>query len=213
MSFAGLKRAKLTERGEYFTPGVYRIAIERTLFKDTRNGDAWIVEARVIESNREAVLGENPKHENPPAPVGSKRTWFQGFKDKDVAMNSIFAFLVAVMGLDSKKDKAFIEGEFQDAAEDIAEAATGEDNVLEDFEVGLNVVQTTTKKGTEFSRHDFRPLPMTKKPTIKEVLKGQKPTYVRGEADEDEEEPIEGPDGEWVTPDDPRYGKLKKAKK
>ena len=50
--FAGLKDAKVTERGVFMNPGKYKVRVKKALMKATRSsGDAFILEFTIEESN------------------------------------------------------------------------------------------------------------------------------------------------------------------
>lgn len=148
--FKGLRNASVFERGVYLKAGGdYLLEIEKCLVKETRkSGYGFIVELKVLESKGPDVN-----------PVGSKATWFQSLRDKNVAFGAIKEFMYAVLGLDlaNAADKKMIEETIDPQIEQMMEEAIegGKFN-------GLQVrVQTSSKltaaKQVNFTVHTWRP--------------------------------------------------------
>ena len=145
-AFAGLRDAKTYEQGSYLSEGRYTLKICKSLVKDTRkSGSAFIVEAEILAST------------NPACPVGSKGTWFQGLKDKDVAFGAIKQFLYAVVGLDPSNDadKKTIKDEIDPNIEDLMDEAVTT-NSLAGETVNVEVKNKLTKAGKNFSQHNWQ---------------------------------------------------------
>lgn len=142
---AGLKDAKTFGQGTFLDPGLYGLEITTCLLKPLRTGGhAFIMETKVLESS-------NPKH-----PVGSKASWFQGFKEREVAFGSIKLAFYAVLGLDAVKDKEKIEKDVDPVIETMFAKVVTE-NIFAGKKVSCQVSMKKTKKGLDFSLHTFSP--------------------------------------------------------
>ncbi len=209
MGFAGLSKATLVEKGEWFEEGEYRFRINRVVFKKTRKaGESVFIEGTVLTSK--PLDGSDIE----PAPVGSKRTHMISGKDEDLRDNNCLSFLAGVLALDSKKDAAYIEEKFKKGGEaaQLMDAAVGEDNALEGVEVNVKVKNIKTKTGGDFSLHLYSGVeyPAGQRPTVADLVKGNKPTYGAQEAPKPKAatptpEVPKLVDGVWVTPDMPNY--------
>jgi hypothetical protein len=149
-AFSGIKDAKLFERGRFFAPNFAGVVeVERTISKNAlRAGPSFIVEVRVLESNKP------DEH-----PVGSKGTWFQKLTDKVVAFPSIKGWAAAVLGYETPKE---VEEELSPILEDVLDSAVknpdSSDPKLNPFvgrKVALVTTQVKTQRGLDFTRHDW----------------------------------------------------------
>lgn len=145
--FSGIEKAEISEKGKYISPGfVGKMRVRRTLAKDSiKSGLAFIVEFDVLESNHD-------DH-----PVGSSATWYQKMMDKTVAFPAIKAFVAAASGvnLGDREAMAEINAEMESILD---EATTNEtSNALVGQEVKLETFSTKTKKGHDFTRHNWLP--------------------------------------------------------
>lgn len=144
--FSGLSSAKVFERGVYLNPGNYTLQIENCLVKETRkSGNGFIVEMTVLSADGE---GANP--------VGSKATWFQSLKDKDVAFGAIKEALYAFLGYDYSTQKEEIAKDIDPNIESLIEEAITK-NALKGSKVGCTVKMKKTQKGLDFSQHHWSP--------------------------------------------------------
>lgn len=142
--FAGMNHATMSQKRPYLTEGNYRVRIDRMLFKATRGkGDALIAEVTVVES-------DNPAH-----PVGSQRSWYQSFADKDIGGGAAREFTLAVLGYNPMGDPASF------AAVD-TETALGQavdvGNTFAGREVLVACMQIMTKRNTPFTKHAWSPV-------------------------------------------------------
>jgi hypothetical protein len=146
----GMESAKIFERGKFMAGNFAGVVeIKKTLAKATRGaGIAFIVEMEIISTN----LPE--EH-----PIGSKATWFQKMQDKDVAFSSILAWAAACVGYDPQRQKAQIEAELAPELKETMKHATDnpDSNDFIGIQLVLETVKVKTKKGTDFTRYDFRP--------------------------------------------------------
>lgn len=146
--FDGIGDAELFERGKFLV-GNFRglLEVKRTIAKETRNsGTGFIVEFEVHETNNPA---EHAK--------GSKCTWFQKM-GVDGAQSSVKAWAAAVCGFAShEKDR--IEKELSPHLAQTLEHATDNpaDNDLTGQFVRVETMMVVTKKGNDFTRHDWSP--------------------------------------------------------
>lgn len=145
--FSGIDKAEISEKGKYIAPGfVGKLRVRRTLAKDSiKSGLAFIVEFDVLETN----LDEHP--------VGSSATWYQKMTDKTVAFPSIKAFVAAASGV-HMGDRDAMQEISQEMEDILDEATTNEtDNALVGQEVRVETFSTKTKKGFDFTRHNWLP--------------------------------------------------------
>lgn len=144
-AFAGLQSAQVFEKGVFLETGVYSLQIDKVILKDTRkSGSALIAEAIILESN-------NPKY-----PVGSKASWFQSLRDKDVAFGAIKQFIYSVLGKELPRDKEEITTKIDPNIEALIVRAV-EENCLRGAKVRVQVTNKKTQKGLDFSAHLFYP--------------------------------------------------------
>lgn len=154
--FKGLRNAAVFERGVYLSPGQYELQIDKCLIKDTRkSGIGFIVEATVTKTSDEK------NH-----PVGSKCTWFQGMRDKDVAFGSLKLFLYAALGLVYGRDKEKIAEKVDPNIESILYKACEKSDLVPEGENALKgtkvavrtYMKKTVAKGLDFTNHEWSPI-------------------------------------------------------
>ncbi len=145
-SFKGAKGMTISGQGVYFTPGVDCILrIEKTHIFPARKGDMYIVEGVIVE-------GGNAEH-----PVGARRSWLQGLKDKDIAFRAVKAFCIAALGLSMKRsedDKKIAQ--FEEECETVLEASAVE-NIFKGHTVRLETTNKPTRAGQDFTLHVWSP--------------------------------------------------------
>jgi hypothetical protein len=154
--FDGIGNAETFERGKFFPPGFRGVVVvERTIAKESvKSGVGFIVECRVVDVTRAGEEG----HEKSPVVVGEKRTWWQGMTDKTVAFPALKAWAAAMAGytLDQTDE---IENDVAPELERMMTEATNNpaDNDLVGVSVNLETWNKKTKKGTDFTVHDWTP--------------------------------------------------------
>jgi len=143
---SGLKNAKTFERGAYLGVGAYQLQIGKFVLrageKATRkSGDALIVEFEVKRTS-------NPAH-----PVGSKATWYQSLKDKDVAYGAIKEFLYAVLKAETKEQQALVDETIEKVLDDAID-----NGKLNGFVVDVQTsMKKTAGRGLDFTVHAWSP--------------------------------------------------------
>jgi len=140
----GVGKAELFEKGKYLNPGLYVLAVKKTIFKSTRkSGDAFIVEFEVLESSDE----ENHA-------VGSTCTWYQGLRDKEVAFPAIKDFMRNLLGI-NPDDKAAMQ-EFADGIDKMLHQAINNPDLFEGTRIRVETYMIKTKaKGLDFTVHKW----------------------------------------------------------
>jgi hypothetical protein len=89
IDWSQIAQAPIFERGNYFSPGRYKLHLLRCLSKQTqKSGVAFITEFEVLES-------DNPAH-----PIGSKGTYFVKMVQQQQAFSNIKEMVAAVLGFD-----------------------------------------------------------------------------------------------------------------
>lgn len=146
--FSGIEKAEISEKGRYLPSGfVGKLKVRRTLAKDSvKSGLAFIVEFEVVESNNDEFS------------PGSSATWYQKMTDKTVAFPAIKAFVAAASGVHPGDREAM--NEINDEMENILNEATTNEtsNALVGQEVAVETIATKTKKGFDFTRHNWLPV-------------------------------------------------------
>lgn len=146
--FAGLKDAKLFERGQYFpcTESHYSVTVVKVIpmMESQKSGSLFTVELQVDESD------------NPNVKVGEVRTYQQSWKNKTIALSAILEFMVAVFG--AKGNEELTAG-VRENAEGILELAMADntDNPMIGRSVKVRTEKTTTKTGGDFTAHRWSP--------------------------------------------------------
>lgn len=154
MELAGIDDAETFERGKFFPPGFRgTVKIERTIAKESvKSGLGFICEVRIVEVSRPGEEG----HEKSPVTAGEKRTWWQGMTDKTVAFPALKSWAGAVAGYTEKAD---IDRDVGPGLSKVLQHAT--DNPADNDFVGVHVNLETwhkkTKKGGDFTVHDWSP--------------------------------------------------------
>lgn len=159
--FSGFSESKaVTGGGVYLNSGHrYRLKIERISFYDGRNGEFLIHEFMIVESD------------DPTRPVGTGASWLVKY-GTDMTFPNFKAFLAAANGIDPG-DQAGIEREITD---EVAELAVSEAQPLRGMLVDVSVVEVTTKKGTPFSKHVWKPVSgQDKNPVREQVMAAKAP--------------------------------------
>lgn len=155
--FAGVKDAKVSERGSYCNPGLYTIQIKKILSKRTRkNLDAFIVEFTILTSNhdeekKKAVAAFNGQpfdmstlEKKLPNKAGTTASWFQSLADREIGFGALKGFAASITGA-NPESKDFNEG-----VEMLLSAAVKE-NILDGYTCPLETVEIQTKKNTPFT--------------------------------------------------------------
>lgn len=149
--FSGLRNASVFERGVFLQPGTYQLLINKCIVKETRkSGDGYIVEMTVQKSS-------NPAH-----PEGSKASWFQALRDKDVAFGALKEFIYATLGYRWPDDKETILAKVDPVIEELIDSSLPTEQGGENSFAGKSVcVQTflkkTAGKGLDFTVHRWSP--------------------------------------------------------
>lgn len=159
--FAGLKNAKTYDRGVWLKPGTYEIRVKRAIYKKTRTkGDAFILEFTVEKSSYEtekqkalaALAGQSfslaELDKILPNAAGTSASWYQSLQDMDIGFGSLKGFAANILG-EKPEDPEFIE-----AVEGFLNAVVNE-GVINGCLVPVEVVMVKTKKGEDFSRHNW----------------------------------------------------------
>lgn len=146
--FKGASTAKVTKKGQYLSKGQYVLRVRATTVISTNDGpDAFIMEGEVVESS------EPIAH-----PIGTERSWFQGFKYRDSALGEIKKFAYAALGLDMTNiaDKEKIEK--LDGGMDAFLEKMVENNGVAGTVVRCECIERETKTGGTFTVHNFYPI-------------------------------------------------------
>lgn len=146
-AFAGLRDAKIFERGTPLSVGKFKVEITKCQVLRTRaKGDAFIVEFKILESS------DTVKH-----PLGSIRSWYQSLQDSTIAFGEIKAFAAAVLGI-PPSDKEAIRTKVDPEIETIMERAISAEQALKGAKVAVECTHKLTKAGKDFTRHDWAPV-------------------------------------------------------
>ena len=137
--FAGIENTIIPAGSTYFSPGQYRVRIDRVKIVASRKGDSlFTVETTVLESS-------NTAH-----PAGQRVSWQANFKH-DSTPGNIARFVGACHGLtDREAIKKLV-------TEELCETIVSERNPLCGVELDLTVKLIETKSGREFSYHGWFP--------------------------------------------------------
>lgn len=153
--FTGIEKAEISERGKYLLPGfIGKLKIKRTLAKNSiKTGLAFIVECEVVETN--GLRDDDGKELYP---IGSSVTWYQKMQDRTVAFPAIKAFVAAASGVHpgDSAGMAEINAEMENILNEATENEAN--NALVGQIVKLETVATKTKKGYDFTRHNWSPV-------------------------------------------------------
>ena len=140
--FKGTSQAEVTTRHPFLKPGfVGMIEVEKTVYITTKQkGDAFICEATVVESNMSDVH-----------PIGQTIAWYQGFRDRTVALPSMKQFAMALCQVNSMD--AETQEEFLKTLDDTLNEACESETLFQGYKVRVETEHTTTKNGGDFTRH------------------------------------------------------------
>jgi len=150
MDWSQIGNAPIFERGNYFSPGRYKLRLLRCLSKQTqKSGVAFISEFEVLES-------DNPVH-----PIGSKGTFFVKMANPQQGFSNIKEMVVAILGFDISNPEHLRQIE-RDLSPQLANLMTaletqgtavlgGRDTVS----VECRIIQT--KAGNDFTLHVWSP--------------------------------------------------------
>ena len=209
--FAGLKTAEVFQQGNYFDVGIYDVRVTRCLVKQTlRSGMGFIVELEILSST-------NPKH-----PPGSSASWFQGMsKNPATALSAVKEFVIALQGLDPKKDVDRIKVEIDPSIEQWTEAAIGQQNIFAGKVVHLECfIKKTREKQTDFTVHRWSPFtgdapavapyaapvqPAYQQPQVQQYTPPVQPAYQQPQQYGAFGDPFQGPLGGYAPPVQPAY--------
>jgi hypothetical protein len=160
--FAGLRTAKVSERGVWLKEGNYVVRVTRGIYKVTRkSGDAFILEFKIEKSNyddakRKALVALEGQtfdmqelEKILPNRAGTSGSWYQSLKDIDVGFGSLKGFAAAILGVSNTEDPEFLE-----AVEGFM-AAVVQDGAINGMLIPVEVVLTKTKKDEDFSLHKW----------------------------------------------------------
>lgn len=140
----GLEKGEIFEQGQYFPPGEWTIEISRCLTKRARKTgqDLFIVECDVITSSLPGVAR------------GARYTWCQSMKNRNVALNSIYAFVLSAFDL-PRDDKAWRAEHFDRYIVGTMDRITGAENGLGGRMMALSTWNKKTEKNEDFTVHDW----------------------------------------------------------
>ena len=150
--FDNLKDADISSGSKYLLEGDYVLkalsASELKTNKDGKKKVFYVVKFQVIESNNDKI------------PVGDERSWFcdMGQESSDSNVNG---FLVALLGYNytNPQHKAEVDAKIKPQLPAFGEATLKKEGGL--FEkknmIKCTVVNTKTRAGGNFSRHNFYP--------------------------------------------------------
>jgi hypothetical protein len=180
--FIGLGTAPTFEKGTFFNAGsAHDVMVRKTILKESQqSGLGFIAETDILTS---AATGEvHPDTRVPfvPLPAGIDGTWWQSMTDTKIALPAIKVFIMAVLGLDTndprrgmleqlipgseawqiqdEKGRIFVSGRPLALIESVSLWATSEANVLSGLYVHLDTKYTKTRKGGDFTIHNWSPL-------------------------------------------------------
>lgn len=148
--FAGMRQAQTSQQGNYFSPGTYKVRVNKCVYRSTQNsGDVFLIETTILESS-------DPTSQ----PVGADRTWMQSTKNKQVYLAAVKALCAALVGLDLKNDAhaALFREKVEPKCEEIMTAAIVQ-GLLNGREITVDVSKKEKKNtpGEFFNLHTFKP--------------------------------------------------------
>lgn len=145
--FSGMKDAQVSAGGNYFTPGIYLVEVEKVHMITTRKGaDMYIVETRVLES-QSPNPPEMMKDGSPAAATkspGSSPSYCVPMA-LDSALGNIKAFLAALLGENP-----------EEITEEVAEESIADSNPLKGMKVRVECTMVVTNAGRDFTKHTWR---------------------------------------------------------
>jgi hypothetical protein len=140
--FKGTADAEISTRGTYLEPnGRFLLEVKKTVFKTTRkSGDAFIVEFEILESDLPV------EH-----PVGSPATWFQGMRDKTVALPAIKEFMLYLCQAFNAEEQT--KKDFLSTLDQTLNDACEEETLFAGYKIRCKTESHVTQKGGDFTRH------------------------------------------------------------
>lgn len=156
--YDGVGNAAIGQGGNYLNGGhQYLVEISRCFVKQGRKGDIFTI--------AELVVHESDDSKNPP---GFKASWSCNMKH-DASLGNLLVFFGACMGIKSE-DEARLRQEITSA---FCEYAVSPQNPLKGKMVEVEVHEITTKAGTPFSKHIWKPTTKPANPTVSAALAAQ----------------------------------------
>lgn len=150
IDFSQIGAAPIFERGNYFSPGRYKLRLLKCLSKQTqKSGMAFIAEFAVLES-------DNPAHA-----IGSKGTFFVKMAQQQQAFSNILEMIVALLGFDitNKEHVAQIDQQLRPQLAGLMTALETQGTVVlggrETVSVECRI--KLTQRNTEFTLHTWSP--------------------------------------------------------
>jgi hypothetical protein len=140
--FDGIGNAAIGQGGNYLKSGHnYLLEVTKCLTKTGRKGDLFFI--------AEFTIHESDDTTNPP---GFSASWTCNFKH-DASLGNVLWFLGAVNGIDVK-DETQLKAQI---TSQVAEFAVSPANPLAGRMVEVEVHEVTTRQGTPFSKHIWKP--------------------------------------------------------
>jgi hypothetical protein len=145
-------QAQVFGRGKYLKDGEYKLKLLKMYTIETRKkGAALIVDFLVMESSNDEIK------------EGTKRNWYQGLQDKDIAFPAVKEFMQALYDV-NLEDSEEVE-EFEDNLDGILEKATLEKwqnlddkkHPLHGKTIAVECYTKETKNGQDFTVHTWSP--------------------------------------------------------
>ena len=127
--FTGANTAKISEKAEKLSDGDHLLEITKiTMSEEGKNGDYYVVEFKVRESNS----GKDTNSGRDLDPVGATRAWTQTMDKKAFPLPKLNAFAFAAAGYDNRnpQDSADISNKLMPQASDILDATVDESDPL-----------------------------------------------------------------------------------
>lgn len=145
--FSRIAEADVTERSVYFEEGVYPVLyLDVMKMVNSRKGDTFFVaEFDILESNVSS------------RPSGSRAVWMANFRH-DATPGNVKDFIAKLNGVEPEEITA-----------ESVKLACSEKNPCSGRLIRLEAVQTDTKSGGKFTRHNWRTLPEEVQEQAKEL--------------------------------------------
>jgi hypothetical protein len=158
--FDSIGNAAIGQGGNYLNAGhQYLVEIVRCFVKQGRKGDVFTI--------AELVVHESDDSKNPP---GFKASWTVNMKH-DASLGNLLAFFGACMGIPAE-DEVRLRKEITSA---FCEYAVSPQNPLKGKLVEVEVHEITTKAGTPFSKHIWKPTRKSPNPSVVAALSALDP--------------------------------------
>src|SRR5690606_28374806 len=151
--WGGVKDADIFGRGRYLKDGKYKLKLLKMFTYETRNkGAALIVDFEVMDSDNDEIA------------VGSKRNWWQGLSDKDIAFPAVKEFMISLFNVNLSDPEE--EKQFSEELPEVLEKATDEkwkdkpddEHPLHGMTIAVECyTKQTVKKKVDFTVHDWEP--------------------------------------------------------